>query len=130
MEPIAYTYEASEHCADCAEKRFGRNERGFIAEEATDNEGNPVGTVFSPFEDRDMVCGTCGDIIHKIEAERFRDEDEACKKCLCSFADHDTFDQYDDEGVAIGIRGGEGALACSMHIECNNFEPSGHSIPD
>lgn len=44
--PIAYTYEADHHCPDCAEQRFGRSEAGFIAEEATDNEGNEVGAIF------------------------------------------------------------------------------------
>ncbi len=63
MEPIAYTYEASEHCPGCAEERFGANERGFIAVNAVDNEGNPVGAVFERFEGRDMACGTCGEEI-------------------------------------------------------------------
>lgn len=45
--PIGYTYEAAVHCPDCAEARFGRNDDGFIAEDATDAEGNPVGAFFS-----------------------------------------------------------------------------------
>ena len=35
-DPIAYTYEADTHCPACAEQRFGRSARGFIAEDATD----------------------------------------------------------------------------------------------
>ena len=56
MKPLAYAYEASEHCDACAERRFGRNEHDEIS--GTDNEGNEVGAIFEPF-DRDMTCGTC-----------------------------------------------------------------------
>ena len=65
-EPIAYTYEASEHCPHCTLARFGCD-TAFI-EEATDREGNFVHAVmpWEAFEDRAMVCGTCGDIIHEV----------------------------------------------------------------
>jgi hypothetical protein len=66
MEPIAYTYEASEHCTDCATARFGEDTNGYVPEIAQDSEGNTVGAVFDPFEERDMVCGTCHDLINKI----------------------------------------------------------------
>ena len=67
MDPIAYTYEASEHCPDCAQARFGLDADGFIT--GTDNDENPVGAVFSwdAFEDRDMVCGTCYEVIHELQ---------------------------------------------------------------
>ncbi len=59
-DPIAYTYEASEHCPACAEERFGVGPGGFIAENAEDNDGNPVGAVFPWDEwDRPLTCGTC-----------------------------------------------------------------------
>ena len=71
-DPIAYIYEASEHCPDCAESRFGRAD-GFIAgadangHNPIDREGNEVGVVapWDAFEDRDMSCGTCGVLIHE-----------------------------------------------------------------
>ena len=69
LDPIAYTYEASEHCPDCAFARFGRDQYGFVPEDATDGEGNPIGAVapWEAFEDRDMSCGTCGALIHEYE---------------------------------------------------------------
>ena len=63
MDPIAYTYEASEHCSDCAQARFGLDDRDEIT--GTDNDGNEVGAVFDAFEDRDMVCGTCRQMINE-----------------------------------------------------------------
>jgi hypothetical protein len=64
MNPIAYTYEASEHCPACAEARFGTDERGDIASGVLDNEGNEPGAVFSWDEwDRALTCGTCGEAI-------------------------------------------------------------------
>lgn len=66
------------------------------------------------------------------------DDDElcgsaACREEGCTFNDHDTFDLYDETqatdeepwGPSIGTRGGEGALACAMHGECNNFVRTG-----
>lgn len=101
MDPIAYVYDADEHCPDCTFKRFGHTWRvrdadrilsgehllfkdyvkamdyadahgfpiygPFIAEGDKDSEGNEVGAVFDAFEDRDMVCGTCGELIHEVE---------------------------------------------------------------
>ena len=72
-DPIAYIYEASEHCPDCAEKRFGRTFNGTIAGPdadgtyPSDREGNEVGGVmpWDAFEDRDMSCGTCGVLINE-----------------------------------------------------------------
>jgi hypothetical protein len=59
--PIAYTFEASEHCPVCTAARFGVDSEGWIPEDATDGEGNPVGAV-APWDewDRAMTCGTCG----------------------------------------------------------------------
>jgi hypothetical protein len=76
-DPIAYTYEADTHCAHCAEERFGRSERGFIAENAIDREGNPVG-VIAPWDEwadtsyagtAVLACGTCGDAIETCVVE-------------------------------------------------------------
>ena len=77
-DPIAYTYEADYHCPDCAFKRFGRDDNGFVPEDAKDSEGNPVGAV-SPWEewyDNDLYegnsyavlgCSDCGEIIEEID---------------------------------------------------------------
>lgn len=70
MEPIAYTYEASEHCPECALTRFGScTTHHQIACCVLDDEGNKPGAVapWDAFEDRTMVCGTCGDVIHELE---------------------------------------------------------------
>ena len=64
-DPIAYTYEADAHCPSCAEARFGRGADGrWIADGATDDEGNDVGAV-APWDEWEggMSCGTCGGII-------------------------------------------------------------------
>lgn len=59
--PVAFTYEADLHCPTCTETRFGRGPHGFIAEDATDTEGNPVGAVFYGSElEPGEVCGDCG----------------------------------------------------------------------
>lgn len=72
-DPIAYVYDADIHCEDCALKRFGRDESGFIT--GTDSEGNEVGVVApwesaGNFDDHDFAegpyvagCGTCQRII-------------------------------------------------------------------
>lgn len=75
-EPIAFIYEADTHCPDCAEKRFGRGTRGFIAEGAIDHEGNPVG-VIAPWDEwfdagcgyQSLACGTCGEVIETYDEE-------------------------------------------------------------
>jgi hypothetical protein len=66
-DPIAYTYEADHHCPDCAFKRFGRDEAGFVPEDAEDGEGNLVGALapWDEWYDPDggeqvLACGTCG----------------------------------------------------------------------
>ena len=72
-DPIAYTYEASEHCPECAFKRFGIDEYGTVPEDVIDREGNPIGAVapWQAFETRSMVCGTCYKIINELdEGER------------------------------------------------------------
>lgn len=64
LVPIAYVYEADTHCPPCAEKRFGRSERGFIAEHSQDSEGNPVGAYFPWNWEGDLLaCGTCHEVI-------------------------------------------------------------------
>jgi len=73
-DPIAYTYDADTHCPDCAFKRFGRDDNGFVPESATDNEGNGVGAYapwdewWDPSQDGDQVlaCSTCGGVIDRI----------------------------------------------------------------
>ena len=69
-EPIAYTFEASEHCQNCAKNRFGLDDNGLIT--GTDNEGETVAAVYSweAFEDRDMACGTCGAVIRLLPLPR------------------------------------------------------------
>ena len=67
---------------DCVQKVPNRYELVLLAaqrarnlsrgEELTldrDNDKNPVGAVFSwdAFEDRDMVCGTCYEVIHELQ---------------------------------------------------------------
>lgn len=77
LDPIAYTYEADYHCPDCTEEAFGRNEGGFIAEDAEDGEGNPVGAVFcwdewwepSIEEPQSLVCGDCLTVIDTVEGD-------------------------------------------------------------
>ncbi|GAC1550408.1 MAG: hypothetical protein NVS3B16_24820 [Vulcanimicrobiaceae bacterium] len=79
MEPLYYTYEASEHCTACALARFGRNERGEI--DGTDNDGNPVGAGFDFSEaGRSLVCGTCTETIFDAEDED-DDDDDSCEEC-------------------------------------------------
>lgn len=74
MEPLAYTYEASEHCLQCAFNRFGRDENGYVPGNAQDSDMNPVGAVFEPFEDRDMTCGTCNESIYEHESDEPNEE--------------------------------------------------------
>jgi len=67
--PIAYTYEADHHCPTCTEARFGKDERGDIAGEGSeDSEGNPIGAIFSwdewSTEPGDtLACGNCHDVL-------------------------------------------------------------------
>ena len=67
-DPIAYTYEADTHCPGCAFKRFGRDENGFVPENAEDSEGNGVG-VIAPWDEWEgvLACGTCGGVIREAE---------------------------------------------------------------
>lgn len=61
-DPIAYTYEADQHCEACAYKRFGRNDRGDIT--GTDTEGNEVGAWFEDERfDYPAHCGDCGEFL-------------------------------------------------------------------
>ena len=62
-DPIAYTYDAAEHCPACARARFGSDDHGFVPEDAEDSEGNGIGAVFGWDEiepDRGLYCDTCG----------------------------------------------------------------------
>jgi hypothetical protein len=76
LDPIAYTYDADNHCPSCAETRFGRSERGFIAEDSADSEGNPVG-VIAPWDEwvsgldgcETLACGTCLEVIERAHDE-------------------------------------------------------------
>lgn len=82
-EPVAFTYEADTHCPSCTEQRFGRGPRGFIAGDATDSEGNPVG-VIAPWDEwfdagcgaQTLACGTCGAVIAEYDDEPQDPEEE------------------------------------------------------
>lgn len=75
-DPIAYTYEAAHHCPGCAFERFGMDEHGFVPEDATDGEGNPIGAV-APWDEwqafdgepETLACDTCGGVIDTYEPE-------------------------------------------------------------
>ncbi len=76
LDPIAYTYDADYHCPECAERRFGRSDHGFIGEDAEDSEGNPVGIV-APWDEwwntvygecDVLACGTCGVVVDNAHA--------------------------------------------------------------
>jgi len=75
-DPIAYTYEADHHCPGCAFAAFGRDEHGFVPEDAVDSEGNPIGAV-APWDEwyeigegnQTLVCGTCGGVIETYEED-------------------------------------------------------------
>lgn len=75
LHPTAYLYEADVHCPACAEARFGRSDRGFIAEVALDREGNPVGVIapWDEWADPDwdqpavLACGTCHGVIAEAQ---------------------------------------------------------------
>ncbi|GAC1496214.1 MAG: hypothetical protein NVS1B2_16190 [Vulcanimicrobiaceae bacterium] len=77
MDPLYYTYEASEHCIECALARFGRDPNGFVPASAEDNDGNPVGAAFD-FEDaeRDLSCGTCSTVIYARDVNDYDDDDD------------------------------------------------------
>lgn len=57
MKPIAYTYDADQHCPDHAAERFGTDEHGNVY--GTDTEGNEVHPVFSWEETDDSYCSEC-----------------------------------------------------------------------
>jgi len=64
-EVIAYTYEASIHCEQCALERFPSGE-------GTDREGNDIHPVFASdeFGPNEIVgCDDCGDIIHEADCD-------------------------------------------------------------
>ena len=75
-DPIAYTYEANYHCEACTLARFGYGADGFIGTDSEDNEGNPIGAVFSwddwcePSEPLPQIlsCGTCHGEIDRCES--------------------------------------------------------------
>lgn len=94
-DPIAFSYEADHHCPECTELRFGRNERGCIAEGAEDDERNEVGALFSEDEwwnpetegPQTLVCGTCGVTIATLngdeyEVQRLSEAPAPCRACL------------------------------------------------
>ena len=92
MNILYWTYEADEHCCQCAEKRFGESlfavsraiERDTfghgeefhsnVSAEAIDDEGNavmPVYNVDTPQIERGVYCGTChAEIIEANPEER------------------------------------------------------------
>ena len=63
-EVVAYTYEADEHCLDCARKAWSDQilDDGDIY--ATDSEGNPVHPVFlDQTTEETFACGTCRELV-------------------------------------------------------------------
>lgn len=66
---IGYTYEADEHCANCAAQRLIGTGRGPIDAngvpfDGVDTEGNIIMPRFAHDEvPEDINCGTCGDVI-------------------------------------------------------------------
>ena len=75
-EVIAYTYEASIHCTNCAHDRFPTGE-------GTDREGNDIHPVFAgdEFGPNELVtCDDCGTEIHEPD----------CYDCARSFGDWST----------------------------------------
>ena len=73
-DPIAYTYEADYHCPDCAFKRFGQDEAGFVPADARDGEGNHVGAVapwdaWAQFDGGPEVlaCSDCGRVLDEYD---------------------------------------------------------------
>jgi hypothetical protein len=83
LAPIAYTYEAAHHCPECAAKRFGVDEAGFVLEESRDSEGNEVGAV-SPWDEWQqfaggrevLACDDCGAELDTYEPEPADDDTE------------------------------------------------------
>jgi hypothetical protein len=74
--PVAYAYEASEHCPRCTALRFGVDRAtGFVPEAARDSEGNPIGAT-APWSETDdlygTTCDTCGDVIHEGAVHKAR----------------------------------------------------------
>ena len=61
--PIAYTYEAAEHCPVCTARAHGVDpDTGFVPESARDSEGSPIGAV-APWDEvgtQGIYCDTCG----------------------------------------------------------------------
>ena len=59
-DPIGYTYEAGVHCPECAFKRFGRDENGWVPDNALDREGNAVWPI-APWDEvyDDEACEDC-----------------------------------------------------------------------
>ena len=57
---VAYTYDAAIHCTEHALERFGRTPEGWVPEDVTDAEGNPVHAIFTSDLDLRTVeeCGT------------------------------------------------------------------------
>jgi hypothetical protein len=98
MKPIAYTYEADTHCPKCARERFGDDCEG------TDNEGNPVGAIWSWSEwyeygegNQILGCGTCRDVIATHE-ERLTDNLDKFTRAYLVCA---LWSSTDDEGKSL-----------------------------
>jgi hypothetical protein len=66
---IAYAYEAEIHCPDCARERFGD---ALDEPNTQDDEGNPIGAVFSTDEHpKGLSCGDCNEELREpIWADR------------------------------------------------------------
>jgi hypothetical protein len=66
---IGYTYEAGDHCIDCATERFGMDNNGFVPADAIDNEGNPIHPIFSTDEWWNEIPDSlnCEDCLEEID---------------------------------------------------------------
>ena len=76
---LCYTYEADHHCIDCARDRFPMMTE-LDNNGATDNEGNPVGVVFTTDDMESYAWGglrcDCGHEIIENGAGNYRDPSE------------------------------------------------------
>lgn len=90
--PIAYTYDADHHCPDCTVERFGSDANGWPPQDATDSEGNPLGTI-APWDEwqqgtgdcETLACADCHTIIDTAHRDLFGEwcqEDDTYDSCI------------------------------------------------
>lgn len=75
MRVTGYTYDADYHCTIHAVEQFGKDEHGYVPEDATDSEGNGIGAIFNDSdvdaiqycdEGDHLFCTRCGDVSGKF----------------------------------------------------------------